>query len=57
MSTPDNDPKVQKLINWVVSNGGVCNVETRVNNRSGARGLYATKLITSQDEPLVQVPN
>ena len=57
LSEKDEDPKVERLIEWVRAHGGICNVETRVNKRSGARGLYTAKEITSEDEPIVQVPN
>jgi hypothetical protein len=52
-STADDDKRVQRLFEWVRENGGVCNVETRMCNVSGARGLYSAKEITDDEEPIV----
>ena len=47
---------IQNLIDWVVKHGGICNVEARVDEKSGARGLYALKRI-GKNEVIVQIPN
>ena len=56
-SIKDNDPKVATMIDWVVANGGVCNVETRINKTTGARGLYSVRNFAELTEPIVRIPN
>ena len=56
-SKADSDPKVQRLITWVRDNGGICEVETRIDIISGARGLYTIREISNDEEPIVQIPN
>ena len=40
-SVKDDDKHIQTLIEWVIKNGGECNVEARRDIVTGVRGLYA----------------
>ena len=56
-SVKDNDPTIAALINWVTTNGGICNVEVRKDSTTGLRGLYASLDIIDAETPLISIPN
>ena len=56
-SEKDKDAKIERLIEWVRSNGGVCNLEARRETHSGVRGLYTSDEVIDPEQPLLSIPN
>ena len=54
---PDPDERITRLIDWVVSKGGICLCETRINKETGERGLYMKKDVADPKEIIIKIPN
>ena len=57
-SSEDSDLAIKRLIEWVRQNGGSVNVETRIDKKTGVRGLYSSQTFPKgQDSTLLAIPD
>ena len=45
------------LFNWVLEHGGKVSCESREDNLTKVRGLYASQDLIDETEPVVQIPS
>ena len=50
---PIDDPALERLYDWVRSNGGIVHCESRADAETGVRGLYASADLTDHTEPVI----
>ena len=56
-SSPIEDVKLKKLFDWVKKHGGKFLCESREDNKTKVRGLYASQDITDPTAPVAEIPN
>ena len=57
-SVLDGDLAIKRLIEWVRQHGGLVNVETRIDKKTGVRGLYSSHDFPQGREcSLLSIPN
>ena len=52
-----HDERLNVLFNWVLEHGGKVSCESREDNLTKVRGLYASHDLIDETEPVVQIPS